>query len=95
VGIEKIPRLRKLIANSETIGLLWNELWPLFREAHSDPIDEELIGQIYDYAWWCANSPNPDMHDIAILSFYPGLFTMCLNRYQTGFGLSTGAYFGL
>ena len=70
VAIEKIPRYRMLIEHSESIGMLWVDLWCRFVRAHSDPIDEELIGQIYDYASWCAASPDPDTRTAGVLSFY-------------------------
>jgi hypothetical protein len=73
VAIEKIPRYRKLIQRADTIGMLWVDLWLEFVHAHSDPIDEELVGQVYDYAWWCANAPDPDTSTAGVLSFYEDL----------------------
>src|SRR5436190_506874 len=75
VAIEKIPRLRKVVEHSESIGMLWVDLWHEFVRAHSDPIDEEVISQIYDYAWWCADSPDPDTSTAGVLSFYQDLPT--------------------
>jgi hypothetical protein len=94
-AIEKIPRLRQLVDESDRIGLLWVELWHKFVRAHSDPIDEELIGQIYDYAWWGANTPDPAMRDVAILSFYEDLPTDPKVREQMAKWLSAEVFSGM
>lgn len=73
VAIAKVPRLRQQIERAERVGMLWVELWLEFVRAHSEPVDEELIGQVYDYAWWCANSPDPLTSNAGILSFYEDL----------------------
>ena len=73
VAIEKIPRYRRRIEHAENIGMLWVDLWLDFVRAHADPTDEELIRQIYDYAWWCASSPDPDTSTAGALSFYEDL----------------------
>jgi hypothetical protein len=75
VAIEKLSRFRRLIEESESTGMLWVDLRYAFIKAHSDPLDQELIGQVYDYAWWCVNSPDPDTSTAAALGFYEHLPT--------------------
>jgi hypothetical protein len=53
VGIEKIPRCWQNFEQAGNVMRLWIDLWFPFTEAHTTPVDEELIGQIYDYASWC------------------------------------------
>src|SRR5438093_1321124 len=95
VAIEKIPRYRMLIEHSESIGMLWVDLWCRFVRAHSDPIDEELIGQIYDYASWCAASPDPDTRTAGVLSFYEDLPKYSVVRKQMAKWLTTEEFSGM
>jgi hypothetical protein len=92
---EKMPRLRELLEDSPTFGVFWSELWFKFVRAHSDPIDEELIGQVYDYAWWGANLPDPHMHTVAVYSFYEDLPTDPKVREQVAKWLSAQVFTGM
>ena len=73
IAIEKIPRYRKLVEQASTVMHLWTQLrWP-FVEAHSAPIDEQLIKQVYDYASWCLASNDPNTFTAVIVAFYEDL----------------------
>jgi hypothetical protein len=95
VAIAKIPRFRKLIEEAESVWMLWVDLWCQFVKAHADPLDEELIGQVYDYAWWCANSPDPDTRTAGVLSFYEDLPTRPEVRAQMAKWLSPERFSGM
>src|SRR5947207_1342020 len=95
VAIEKIPRLRWLIEQSDSVWVLWVELWLCFVRAHSDPIDEELIGQVYDYAAWSAASRDPNTRTAAVLRFYEHLPTKPQIRAQMAKWLSPAAFTGM
>jgi hypothetical protein len=73
VAIEKIPRYRRLIAESDNIYCLWSDLFDKFRKAHLEPTDEELIRQVYDYGWWCVDSRGWDSSNAGIVSFFEEL----------------------
>src|SRR5437868_5806976 len=94
-AIEKIPRFRKLIEESQSVGMLWVDLWFEFVKAHSDPHDEEFIGRFYDYAWWCANSPDPDTSTAGVLCFYEHLPTQPTVRAHMAKWLSAEQFNGM
>jgi hypothetical protein len=74
VGIEKIPRCREAFDQADSVMRLWIELWFPFTEAHRSPVDEELIGQIYDYASWCwTESRNYHTQTAVACAFYEHL----------------------
>src|SRR5262249_30413578 len=74
VAIEKIPRFRALIQESENVWRLWNELFLEFVMAHKPPMDEELIHQVHDYALWCIDGPPAtEAYNAAAISFYESL----------------------
>lgn len=73
VAIETIPQSRTLIETSENVWRLWNELFLEFVRAHSDPVDDELIGQVHDYAVWCVDASDTQTYNAAVLSFYENL----------------------
>jgi hypothetical protein len=73
VAIEKMPRLREVVADSVNIYDLWNGLFRRFLAAHSDPTDDELIGQIYEYAWWCVSARDDNTRNAGLLSFFEDL----------------------
>jgi hypothetical protein len=74
VGIEKIPRCREIFDQADSVMYLWISLWFPFTEAHGDPADEELIGQIYNYASWCwTESRNYHSQTAVACAFYEHL----------------------
>ena len=76
IATEKLAKHRHLVESSESLGMLWIDLWLVFVHAHSDPADEETIRAIYDFAWWCiTGSGNADVQTPAICSFYEHLPT--------------------
>jgi len=70
VAIERIPRLRLMVADSVNVYDLWSCLLRRFVDAHAAPMDEELISQIYDYAWWCVSARDDNTRNAGLLSFF-------------------------
>jgi hypothetical protein len=95
VAIEMIPGLRLLIEEAESIGMLWVDLSGEFRKAHREPVDAELIGQVYDYAWWCVNSRDPNTRTAGALSFYEDLPLHPEVRKQVARWLSVERFHGM
>jgi hypothetical protein len=74
VAIEKVPKLRTLIEQAESVGMLWIDLYLAFEKAHFPPPDETLIAGVYAYASWCLiGAHNDDIATPAIVSFYEHL----------------------
>jgi hypothetical protein len=57
------PELRDLIESNCAPLDLWGELFLVLQRAYDDPINEVLIGTIYDYAQWCFSEPNTENID--------------------------------
>jgi hypothetical protein len=58
-ALESFPDLKEVI-NRNQFGPsgLWNDLYLALVSAYEEqPINEDLIGRIYDYAFWCFNQP--------------------------------------
>jgi hypothetical protein len=60
VSIKEIPNQRELIQRSESVGMLWVDLWLLFLGAHRAPVDEETIRGVYEFAKWALTESNND-----------------------------------
>src|SRR4051794_31393377 len=73
VAIERIPRLRQEVADSVNVHDLWLGLMRRFVDAHAAPMDEELISQIYGYAWWCTSATDDKTRNAGLLSFFEDL----------------------
>jgi hypothetical protein len=73
IAIEKLPQFEQKIEHSESIGILWIDLFEAFRRAHEDPPDEATIRQIYDFAWWAAG--NDDLGSATVCGFFEDLPT--------------------
>ena len=73
IAIEKLPEFKQRIEHSETIGMLWIDLFDAFRRAHEDPPDEATIRQIYAFAWWAAG--NDDLGSATVCGFFEDLPT--------------------
>jgi hypothetical protein len=74
IAIEKIPAQKDLIAKSESVGMLWTDLWFVFLDAHKEPVDEVRIRGIYEFAKWsCVESGDPAMATSTCCHFYEHL----------------------
>jgi len=81
IAIEKLPQHRKLIQESESVGMLWVDLWLIFIDAHRPPIDDAIVKATYAFASWClAGSENADIATSTICHFYEHLPTEPLVR---------------
>jgi hypothetical protein len=74
IAIEKLPKQKDLIAKSESVGMLWVDLWFVFVDAHSEPVDEATIRGVYEFAkWTCVESRDADMATSTCCHFYEHL----------------------
>ena len=74
VATEKFPDFREEVEGSESLGVLWVELYSHFLRAHEEPVNHKLIRCCYDYAWWCLNeSRNIDVAAKVGMGFYENL----------------------
>ena len=60
VAIEKLPKQKELIAKSESVGMLWVDLWLVFVDAHREPVDEATIRGVYEFAKWTLQESHSD-----------------------------------
>ncbi|MHC4251150.1 MAG: hypothetical protein ACYS9X_18675 [Planctomycetota bacterium] len=75
-ALAALPKLRREIDKSESVGMLWVELWLAFADAHRDPVDEETTQGAYTFATWClVDSRNGDIETSTICHFYEHLPT--------------------
>ena len=73
-ALERLPQYRLMIEQAESVGMLWEELWDKFVAAHRDPVDEETIRQIFNFAWWAVNdSKNADTASATVVRFFEDL----------------------
>jgi hypothetical protein len=72
-AIEKLPRFRTLIEQSESPGALWIDLFREFERAHRDPADVTTITQIYEFAWWGAAHEDVETRAATICGFFEEL----------------------
>jgi hypothetical protein len=76
IATEKLPQHRDLIARSESVGMLWVDLWLIFVGAHRPPINQAEIKAVYEFATWClTGSGNEDIASSTICHFYEHLPT--------------------
>ena len=76
IATEKLPKLKGLIANSESVGMLWVDLWLVFVDSHEEPADEDTIRGVYEFArWTCAEANNAEMATSTCCHFYEHLPT--------------------
>jgi hypothetical protein len=81
VAIEKIPKQRDLIQRSDSVGMLWVDLWLRFLDAHREPVDVETIRGVYAFAkWTCIESRSNEMATSTCCHFYEHLPTESLVR---------------
>jgi hypothetical protein len=63
-AVEFFPDLRDLIEEETSPLSLWIELYEVLVRAYDrDPIDEDRIRKIYDYASWCFKQPETGNKD--------------------------------
>ena len=74
IAIEKLPKQRSLIQQSESVGMLWVDLWRVFVDAHGEPFDEQTVRGVYEFAQWtCESSRNDDIATSTCCHFYEHL----------------------
>lgn len=74
IAIEKLPKHKALIIRSESVGMLWTDLWFLFLKAHREPADEATIRGVYEFAEWAyRESRNADIATATCCHFYEHL----------------------
>lgn len=73
-AIEFLPAQRELIEGSESVGMLWVDLWFLFCDAHRQPCDTALIRGTYQFALWTVkHSGDGDIQTATCFHFYEHL----------------------
>jgi hypothetical protein len=74
IAIEKLPKQKDLITRSDSVGMLWTDLWFVFLDAHEEPVDEATIRGVYEFArWTCADSRDAEMATSTCCHFYEHL----------------------
>ena len=73
IAITKLPKYKTLIAKSESVGMLWVDLWLIFLDAHKDPIDLNTIQAVYEFASWTCSNTNDDIATSTCCHFYEHL----------------------
>jgi hypothetical protein len=73
VAIQKIPKQRELIEQSESVGMLWVDLRLRFVDAHREPADEETILGVYEFAKWTCTAGGEEMATSTYCHFYESL----------------------
>jgi hypothetical protein len=80
-AIRRIPKLKGLIEEADGPMALWIDLRSACEDAMNDPVDEETIAGIYDYAAWCLLIPRRGWAMTAVVvAFYEDLPTRKLLR---------------
>ena len=70
VAIQKIPKERQLIERCESVGMLWVDLWFKFIKAHRDPVDDETIRGVYEFANWTFANCSGEIMTSTCFHFY-------------------------
>jgi hypothetical protein len=64
-ALEQFPELQDLIEEQSGIVALWIELYDALEAAYEEqPLNDELIGKVYDYAAWCVSQPQDQGADV-------------------------------
>jgi hypothetical protein len=64
-ALETFPELEDKIVETSGIVDLWIELYCLLQAAYEErPVNDTLIGNVYDYAAWCINQPQEKSADL-------------------------------
>lgn len=75
-AIQRLPELRRIVADADSVMALWIELLWAFEKAYkAEPPNDSLIARIYSFADWCVDAPrNADAgHDpltAVVVAFY-------------------------
>ena len=59
-ALASLAELREEILEAGDPGALWVEIWLAFDGAYDEPQRPDLIRRIYEYAWWCLETNEPD-----------------------------------
>lgn len=96
IAIQKVPQHRRLIEESESVGMLWIDLWLRFVDAHRPPVDESTVKGIYDFASWClSDSADEEIWNATICGFYEQLPTEPLVRRELPKHMSRDDFIGM
>jgi hypothetical protein len=96
IAIEKFSQHRELVERSESVGMLWVDLWVIFANAHRPPVDEMTIRKVYEFAGWCvAESRSIDIATSAVCHFYEHLPTEALLRRELPKYMSRQDFLGM
>lgn len=57
-ALQLLPELRDLIEQQPDPMSLWIELFFELKRAYEEPIDDDRVGKIYEYAGWCLKQPS-------------------------------------
>ena len=73
-AIEKLPKYRQIIDHSKSVMDFLDEINYDFTQAHRDPIDEDIIRGVYDFAWRAVGeSRNDDISNSVAIGFFEDL----------------------
>ncbi len=76
--------------------MLWVDLWIVFLDAHKEPVDEETIRGVYEFArWTCAESRSDEMATSTCCHFYEHLPSEKLVRERLSLFMSRREVLGL
>jgi hypothetical protein len=80
IALEKVPTCKTLIEEADNPMSMWTELLLRLERAYeTEPPEEKVIQQIFDYASWClrysCKSKSYDMTTEVIVAFYEHLPT--------------------
>jgi hypothetical protein len=81
-AIQRLPELRRVIAEAETVMAAWIELRMAFEDAYeAEPPDDSLIARIYSFADWCLDAPRNadagrDPFTAVLVAFYEDIPTI-------------------
>ena len=96
IAIQKVPQHRRLIEESESVGMLWVDLWLIFVAAHRPPVDESTVKGIYEFASWClTDSDSDEICNSTICHFYETLPTEPLVRQELPKHMSREDFIGM
>jgi hypothetical protein len=96
IAIAKLPQHRKLIQESESVGMLWVDLWLRFVDAHRPPVDDASVKSTYEFASWClGGADNADIASSTICHFYEHLPTEPLVRRELPKHMTREDFLGL
>ncbi len=74
-ALARFPELHREIADASGTSMLWLKLWnSLFKPAYEeDPLDDETIARVYNYAHWCLTHRSIEVRTAVVICFYEDL----------------------